>query len=210
MGFKKVNWTNDDRAKRPDGRFSQPRMIVLEGLEAQGMEGATRDELVQLIGGDMNGDSPAMSIGRILHALLNEEHVVLQFGRWYLKECAPDALESRAKGSNSSAVSNGATNGHKVQIAPFFGKRTGKRVSLYTGHRVFDDVVAINLLIAGRWWPVMLADTMRIMVAFDRPDWSPDQVTYSDVEMIRFTYKAGTTYEERPAPKDLVTIAPGE
>lgn len=190
--------------------LSKSRIIVSEALVSQGKDGATKEDLLILVGDEIGGSRPQGAIGLALSSMAYDGEVVEHRGRWYLKECAPDALISHVNGSNSSAAPAPAMNGHKAQVAPFIGKRTGKTVSLYTGHRVFDDVVAIMLLVGGRWWPVMLGDKMRIMVAFEAPQWSPDQVIYSDVEVIKFTHKDGGVYEERPAPKDLVTIAPGE
>lgn len=201
------NWSNDERVLGFNGRVSRVRTLVIEALEAQGKEGATVDDICSLIGDDLDGKRPKGSIGQALTYMKTDGFVIDQGERWYLPENAP---KTHLNGSNSSAAPAPATNGHKAQIAPFVGKRTGKTISLYTGHRTFSEVLSVHLLIGGRWFPVMLGDRMRIMVDFERPEWSPDQVTYSDVEVIKFTHKDGGVYEERPAPKDLVTIAPGE
>lgn len=201
----KRSWSKDERVQMVNGQVSPTRVIVVEGLEAQGKEGATLDELTQLIGQDIGGERPKQGISKALNMMADNDHVQFVRGRWYLTEHAPKP----------------ATNGHAPDASPvysqinesprpvtFNGKRSEKQVSLYTSPRVFSDVISISLLIAQRWYRLPLFGSVRICIGFEAPNWSPDQEMFTDVEVIKIVHTGGKVTEERPAPKDLVTVAP--
>lgn len=190
-----------------DGRLvTTSRIVVLEALQAQGKDGATKEELLMLVGEEIGGARPQGAIGQVLSVLVAEDEAMEVRGRWYMKDCAPDAPETHLNGSNSSAAPAPAMNGRKVQIAPFMGKRKGKTISVYTSPRVFEDAIALSLFVGGRWFKIPLSGSARVCYGQEAPDWSPDQEMYSDVEVLKIQLRNGQFHEERPAPKDIVTI----
>lgn len=200
------DFKQDERAVTSQGRVSKSRVIVLEALEAQGKEGATIDELAQLIGQDMPGENPKLAIGSVLSRMEADDYLCNIRGRWYLNECAPDTPQPRQNGSNSNGAAQPAMNGHKSGVAPFMGKRKGKTISVYTSPRVFEDAIALSLFVGERWFKIPLSGSARVCYGQEAPDWSPDQEMYSDVEVLKIQLRNGQFHEERPAPKDIVTI----
>lgn len=197
-------WTNDIRVMRPStGGISQPRVIVIEGLEAAGKDGATIDDLAALIGQDMRGSSPKSSIGRTLHGMLADGYVVCINDRWYLKETI-----SYSNGSAPPAAPRPASKPAPVSV--FSQKRSGKTVSIYTAPHILADVIGLAMLIGEQWYKIPLFGSVRICIGSEAPQWSPEQEMYSNVSVIKFTLKGGAVEEEHPAPKDIITIAPEE
>jgi len=185
---------------------SQPRVRVLEALEAQGKEGATIEEMVLLVGSEFPGNRPQGSIGQVLGYMKTDEIVVFERGRWFLTEYAPSAPQPdlHINGLNTYApVDNG-------KVAPITQKRKGIVISVYTSPRVYEQAIDIALLIGGRWWPVPLFGNARICIGQSRPEWSPNERYYTDVEVVKITQQGGKISEERPAPKDIVTIDQAE
>lgn len=194
----KSRTTKDPRVMNTNGTLSKPRMLVVEALEAQGKEGATIDELVELLTQDLNVDNPKMSIGQSLSKMENDQYIIRSRNRWYLKEHAPSAQPALPPQAN----------GRVQPIAPIAQKRSGKTVELYTSPRVFSDVIGLSLLIKEQWFKLPLFGGVRICMGHESPIWSPEQETFSDVSVIKILLKDGRVVEERPALKDLVTIAP--
>lgn len=194
--------TKDQRAMQSNGMLSHPRMIIIEALEAQTSEGATIDELVELIGADLDVTHPKMSIGSTLSKMGNDGYVVCHRNRWYLKEhfvkaeAAPDATVKILSQSNG-------------KIAPMVQKRSGKQVSIFTSPRELNDVVRVSLVIHGTKFPVPLWGDMWICYGQSTPDWDIEKETYYNVETIELLLKNGTKHEEHPSPSDNVTIAQG-
>ena len=194
----KSRTTKDPRVMNSNGQLSKSRMLVIEALEAQAQEGATIDELVNLIGMDLEMEHPKMSIGQSLSKMEADEYVVCYRNRWYLKEHFFKPEPQQQNGSN----------GRVQPIAPIAQKRSGKTVELYTSPRVFSDVIGLSLLIKEQWFKLPLFGGVRICMGHESPIWSPEQETFSDVSVIKILLKDGRVVEERPALKDLVTIAP--
>lgn len=197
---------NDMRAVTSQGRVSKSRVVVLEALEAQGAEGATIDELAQLVGQDMPGENPKLSIGSVLSRMQTEEHLVCLRNRWYLAEHAP---QSQVNGNGTGLPLVYSSNGQH-SIAPMVQKRSGKTVSLYTTPEVYSDAIAIAMLSDQKWYKIPFFLSMRICIGHEAPNWSPEQEIYSNVEILRITHKNGKITEKRPAPTDLITVAAEE
>jgi hypothetical protein len=102
-----------------------------------------------------------------------------------------------------SANGNGLTT-----IAPFKQKRPGIRLGIYSSPRYFEEVVALSILIGEQWFPVPMFDNMRMCIGYEIPEWSPYQLEYRNVVNMRITFKNGQVQDERPALKDVITIAP--
>jgi hypothetical protein len=200
------DFQSDLRAVTSQGRVSKSRVVVLEALEAQGAEGATIDELAQLIGQDMPGENPKMSIGSVLSRMQTEEHLVCLRNRWYLKEFEPQPKFEPAQTNHIVSF----TNGSFQKIASVTQKRKGINISVYTSPRVYEGAVDISLLIGGRWWPVPLFGNARICIGQSRPEWSPNERYYTDVEIVKIVQAGGKVSEEKPAPRDIVTIDQAE
>ena len=182
-----------------DGKqVSTSRVYIAEALQAQREEGATKQELLTLIGEEIGGLSPMRAIGLTVGAMLTEEEIVHKDGRYWLKEYAP----SRANGRTAHVSPNGG-NG---KVAAYTGKRTGKTISVYTSPRVFEDAIALSLFIGGRWFKIPLAGSARVCYGQEAPVWSPDQEMYGDVEVLKIQLRNGQYHEERPARSDIVTI----
>lgn len=195
----KNRFSQDERVTVFNGRVSRPRQIVVEALEAQAAEGATVEELCTLIGAEIGGVRPQGSIGQVLSYMATDDIVIEIRGRWYLKEHAPIAVDPAPSDKKPA-------NGFFAKIAGVMQKRSEKTVSLYRMPTVYDDAIGVTLLINQRWTPVPLFGNLRICIDKEIPNWSPERIWYSDVEVVRITRRNGIVSEERPAPKDYVTI----
>jgi hypothetical protein len=196
--------TYDERARRSNGLVSRPRVVVLEALEAQAGEGATVEEILTLVGSEFPGNRPQGSIGQVLSYMQTDDLVTFVKNRWYLKEHAPIIQaknDLHINGLNTYSNTNGS------KIAPMVQKRIPKTISLHTKPRTYTDAVAVDLLIKERWTPVPFMVNMRVMIDPDVADWPCEKWFWTDVEIVRITHKDGRKTEERPAPKDVVTIA---
>jgi len=197
----KNRYSNDERVIRSNGQVSEGRVLIIEALEALGADGATSEDLFQLIGQSIGGDNPKMSIGKTLSNMDADEYIVHNRGRWYLKEHAP------AERAEVKVLPH--ANGNRVQIAPLVQKRSGKNVSIFTSPREMTDVVKVMLVIKGQAFPIPLWGNMWICYGSSTPDWDAEKEQYYNVETIRLLLKNGTQHEEHPAASDVVTIAQG-
>lgn len=195
----------DPRVTRANGMVSQSRQVLLEALEAMGAEGGTLDELVALIGEEMPGENPKISIGRTIRNMESDGHVMEWRGRWYEKGCAPIKSEVRPLPDVKTADQP------KVPVAVYANKRDGKIVSIYRTPFVVTDAIALAFLINEQWYKMPLFGSVRICIGpGDPPLWSADQEMYRNVVKIRITHKGGTVTEEPTSPSDIITIAPEE
>jgi hypothetical protein len=172
------------------------RALVIEALDAVRDQGGTIEDIVDLIGGDLNVDNPKMSVGGILSRMEADNLALFKNGRWY-----------SAQWFTSPVSPNG---GNRAQVAPLTQKRSGRTVAVYSTPRVRTDVIAVALLINERWYKIPLLVDLRVCIGYEAPIWSPEQEVYSDVAKVRITLKNGTVEEETPARTDLVTIAAAE
>lgn len=200
----KNRYSNDERVIRSNGQVSEGRVLVIEALEALAAEGATSDDLFQLVGQAIGGENPKMSIGKILSNMDADGYIVHHRGRWYMKENEPGAIEI-----SNGKIEISSPNGNRVQIAPLVQKRSGKVVSIFTSPREMADVVKITLVIKGQALPIPLWGDMWICYGQTTPDWDAEKETYYNVETIRLLLKNGQQHEEHPSPSDIVTIAQG-
>lgn len=180
---------------------SKSRSLVLEAL-ATFPNGCSRDEIVDLIGRDIDQSAnPNSVVGATLVRLEIDNLVEKRQGKFYLT------------GSNGHVASNGTKvheAGPREQVAPFMGKRKGKTVTFYTSSE-YNNVISIALLINQKWIRVpMWADAFRVHIGNSQPKWTPEQETYSDVELVKMKHQDGQTTEKRPEHNDLVTIAPDD
>lgn len=199
----KHRYSNDERVTRANGQVSEIRVLIIEALEALAAEGATSEDLFQLIGGSVGSDNPKMSIGKSLSNMDADGYIVHNRGRWYMKKNAPGAIQVNNNGHIASS------NGSSVKIAPMVQKRSGKNVSLFTSPREMADVVKVMLVIKGQAFPIPLWGNMWICYGQTTPDWDAEKETYYNVETIRLLLKNGQQHEEHPSPSDIVTIAQG-
>lgn len=191
----------DPRLLVHNGSLSLSRQVVVEALETFGSQGATRDEIVDLIGRDLPGDNPNMSAGRTLGQLREDGHVIEMRGRWYLTEHAPQP---------KNAPPMPPPNGRVQPVAPFVGKRTGKTVALYTTPEVLQNVIGLTLTIDNVAYKMPLFGNIRICIGKEAPQWTPEQEMYTHCTKIRVLLQGGQTQEFQPAYNDIVTIAPEE
>lgn len=200
----KNRYSNDERVIRSNGQVSEGRVLVIEALEALAAEGATSDDLFQLVGQAIGGRNPKMSIGKILSNMDADGYIVHHSGRWYMKENVPSAIQV-----SNGKVETTHSNGQGVKIAPMVQKRTGRNVSLFTSPREMTDVVRVSLVIKGVTVPIPLWGNMWICYGQTTPDWDAEKEIYYNVETIRLLLKNGQQHEEHPSPSDTVTIAQG-
>jgi hypothetical protein len=204
----KNRYSNDERVTRANGQVSEVRVLIIEALEALAGDGATAEDLFQLIGQSIDSDNPKMSIGKTLSNMDADGYVIYHRGRWYMKEHAPNAQppvnDLHVNGLNTYSSFNGS------KIAPMVQKRIAKTISLHTKPRTYTDAVAVDLLIKERWTPVPFMVNMRVMIDPEVADWPCEKWFWTDVEIVRITHKDGRKTEERPAPREIVTIAAEE
>lgn len=195
----RVNWTGDRRIRNSNGVYSKSRQLVCEALEAAGNDGATKEQIVDYVKGDLAVDHPLMSVGQALGFLAGENFVVESMGKFWLKE------------NYSPIGSKPAQNGHSKQevVSPHTQKRAGRVVSLFTAPQFFVDVVEIKLLIGNTWIPVPLFGNVRVCIGDNIPDWS-NVVWYNDVKTAKFIFRDGHTHEEQPSGRDIVSVAQAE
>lgn len=192
--------TKDERVMQVNGTKSLSRELIVEALETVTSEGATVDEIVDLIGKDLPSENKKMSVGGTLSRMETDNYVVNYRGKWYLKEHLVKNIPEQQQ------VNPPATNGFFAKIAAVVQKRSAKSVSLYRMPTIYTDAIGVSLLINQHWTPVPLFGNLRICIDKEIPNWSPDRIWYSDVEIVRITRQNGQVSEERPAPKDYVTI----
>lgn len=207
----------DDPALNPrgytrDGHYSPLRAALIEALDAFGKDGGTLQQVVDLLGDELEAANPNQSAGRALGWLTKLKVVTRIKDRYYLAEHAPELPQATKPAPKYAPIlrppheQNGS-----VQISPFMAKRKGKRVALYIGHKILENVIGVSLLIGNEWRRVPLwMESARVMIGENRPEWHPEQETWDHVEMVRFVFKSGAIEEHRPNPRELVTIAPEE
>lgn len=193
----------NDRVYVEGRQVSVSRVYITEALQAQGREGATKADLLTLVGEEIGGTRPQVAIGQTVSAMLADGDIVQQDGRYWLKEHFP---QPHANGNGSAPPVS--PNGGNGKVAPFMGKRTGKTVSVYVSPRVFEDAIALSLKIDGEWFKLPLWGSARVCYGQEAPMWSPDQEMYTGVEEIKITLRNGQYVTEHPARTDIVTIAP--
>lgn len=176
--------------------------VVLEALGMFGAEGATRDQIYNLIEKDLYGDNydaRSKSLGNALSRANTEKELVVRHeGRYYLAEYAPEPVKTVLRPDR------------RVEIAPYTAQAKGKRVSIFTSPIVLENVVALALCNDAGWHKIPLFGSIRICIGRETPMWSADQVTYTGMTRLRLTHKDGSSIEETAAPKDWITIAPEE
>lgn len=193
----------NDRVRVDGKQISVTRVYIGEALQAQGKDGATKDELLTLIGDEVGGRRPQGAIGQCLSTMLDDDEIVEYRGRYYLKDDAPAV---QANGAHPAPL---PTNGQRVQVAAQVQKRPGQTVSVFTSPQEWADVVRVTLVIKGVTVPIPLWGAMWICYGQQTPDWDVEKEQYYNVETIRLLFKNGTQQEIRPAPTDTVTIAQG-
>lgn len=191
----------DPRFLGSQGRYSRQREVIITALEAYGKQGATLDEVVELVGKDLPGYNPNMSAGKTLHSMLDAGYVMMVNGKWYMKESAPTRRPDSAPA---------AQNGHIQPIAPFAQKRSGKTITLYTTPETLENVIGLSLLHKEQWYKMPLFDNVRLCIGMEAPQWSPEQEMYSDITEMKVLFKNGQTVNRAVNPREIVTIAPEE
>lgn len=198
----KSRTTKDPRVMQANGMKSLSRELIVEALETVASEGATIDEIVELIGKDLSSENKKMSVGGTLSRMETDNYVICYRGKWYLKE---HLIKNAPEQQNADMPTHNA-NGFFAKIASVVQKRSAKTISLYRMPTIYTDAIGVSLLINQHWTPVPLFGNLRICIDKEIPNWSPERIWYSDVEVVRITRQNGIVSEERPAPKDYVTI----
>ena len=178
---------------------SKTRELIMVALQSYGKQGATRDEIVELVRDELDEGigMPNKAVGISLGLMQQDNEVREHRGRWYLAEDMPQPQNAPPR-----------TNGAKVQVATFATKRSNKQVTIYNTPEVFDDIIGIQVFMKKEWWRLPVFGSMRICIGKDAPMWSPEQEMYYEVEVLRLVHRGGGTTERRPNPKDILVIAP--
>lgn len=192
-------------------RKAERKEVVMEALSTYGREGGTREDIFSLIEADLFGDnlkSKRQSLANALYRLnVEDEAIILHDGRYYLKEFDPAPQNGHTNGSTPGKHPSG----NRIAVAPYAGKRDGKKVSLYKMPLVVTDAIGLELKMGEYWQKIPLFGPVRIYTGQgDVQIWHPDQETWRNVTCIRIYHKGGNTTEEPTARTDTVTLVPGE
>lgn len=192
--------------------MSKIRDQVLEALEVQAGQGATRDEILTLLGIEIDTNT-RRSVGRVLSFQMQEGNVVERHGKFYLKEFVSRAAvqpmpDLPTNGRNPLGALARAIG--KVNLAPFQKTREPRRLALYQAPMEYEAVMAIELVQEnGACFRLPLAN-YRIAINGDSPRWSPAQESYSNIINLRIYLSDGQALEVPTNPRCPVTVAPLE
>lgn len=151
------------------------RKQILEALDIVAEKGATRDEIIDLIGGGVTKRSVGMSLLRCSQ----DDLVIEESGRFYLKAIQPRAAVSRTK-----AVIEPFSNG-RIELPAIAKGRSAKHVSVYTSPTEETNIVQVQMCINNTWIKIPLFANLKICTGPDIPFWSKYQETNHNVSVIR-------------------------
>lgn len=169
-----------------------PRELILMAIEAHGNDGATKEELIETLAGDL--ENVSMSVGKTLGNMLRDEILEMARGRYYVK--------GTAKPSNAQSNNNG-----RVEIAPFQAGRKGETVTVYSSPQIYQNIVRVEFHFEnGHTVKMPFSTSLRICTGPEIPNWSPQQESNRGIKSIILVQKGGNSLNIPCNPQSHITI----
>lgn len=191
---------------------SELRRQILDALDQCGSSGATRDEVMELIGATHKN-----AVGTALGHALGSGLITKKRDRFYL----PDAVGSAPKTINpltprpftptqpipQSATLHAAENGHRVKLADFQQGRDTVRVTIYNAPDEHEGVVALHLLVGAHWFKLPITGNTRVCIGNPIPKWAKTQEVNYGISIVRVVMADGKTFDRNIESNQPVTIS---
>lgn len=173
------------------------RKEVLEALDVVAAQGATRDEIVDLIG------KTRSSVAITLFRCSQDDLVIETNGRFYLKQyqVQDNQVSSKPVKTQIEPYVNG-----RISLPAIAKGRSGKHVSVYTSPIEENDIVQVQMCINNQWVKIPLFAGLKICTGPDIPNWSQDQETNQNVSTIRLVKSNGQYNDIQVARGYPVTV----